>query len=223
MPTIKTYRIGNLFGVPMYVDLSFLFIALLVLVNTGNPLLGLLIAAGLGASILAHEFGHSLMAGKYGFRTRQITLTLLGGCAAMEGIPRAPKQEMAVALAGPGVSMVLAAGFLCLSVLTAWFQPLMSAFFILFAINAMLCVFNLIPGFPMDGGRVLRAWLCRKKSRPDATYTAMIVGRVFACLIAVWGVINILSGNFGGITQLLIAWFIWKAGWQEYVMSVYGG
>lgn len=223
MLTTKTFKIGKIFGIPTYVDMSFLFIALIALVNVKNPLLGILIAAGLGASILAHEFGHSLTARKYGFRTRQITLSMLGGCAMMEGIPRVPRQEIAVALAGPGVSMALSFGFLCLAVATSWFEPLMSVFAVLFAINAMLCVFNLLPGFPMDGGRVLRAWLCRKKSRPDATYTAMIVGRVFACLIAVWGGVNILSGNFGGITQLLIAYFIWKASWQEYVMSVYGG
>ena len=223
MLTTKTYKIGKILGIPTYVDMSFLFIAIVALVNTRNPLIGILVALGLGVSILAHEFGHSLTARKYGFRTRQITLSMLGGCAMMEGIPRIPRQEIVVALAGPAVSAALSLCFLALAIATCWFEPLMSVFIILFAINAMLCVFNLLPGFPMDGGRILRAWLCRKKSRPDATYTAMLVGRVFACLIAGWGIVNILTGNLGGLTQLLIAWFIWKASWQENVMAVYGG
>ena len=99
MLTTRTYRLGEMFGIPMYIDMSFLFIAATALFCAGNPLLGVFIAAGLGASIMAHEFGHSLTARNYGFRTRKITLSMLGGCAEMEGIPKVPRQEIAVALA----------------------------------------------------------------------------------------------------------------------------
>lgn len=223
MLTTRTYRLGEMFGIPMYVDMSFLFIAVLALLGTGNLFLGVFIAAGLGVSVMAHEFGHSLTAKKYGFGTRKITLSMLGGCAEMEDIPKIPKHEIAVALAGPGVSLALFFGFMCLAFILAFIQPVAVAFLYLSAINAMLCLFNLLPGFPMDGGRVLRAWLSRKKSRSEATRMAMNVGRIFAVLLACWGVFNLLSGNFGGITSLLISWFIWQAGWQEYMMSLYGG
>jgi len=123
MLTTKTYRLGELFGIPMYIDMSFLFIAVMALFCVGNPLLGVFVAAGLGASIMAHEFGHSLMARKYGFRTRKITLSMLGGCAEMEGIPKIPNQEIAVALAGPGVSFALSLGFGCLAFAFAFVQP----------------------------------------------------------------------------------------------------
>ena len=223
MLTTKTYRLGEMFGIPMYIDMSFLFIAVMALFCVGNPLLGVFIAAGLGVSIMAHEFGHSLTARNYGFMTQKITLSMLGGCAEMEGIPKVPRQEIAVALAGPGISFVLSLGFGCLVFIFAFVQPVATIFICLSIINAMLCLFNLLPGFPMDGGRVLRAWLSRKKSRPEATWIAMNVGRVFAVLLACWGIFNLLSGNIGGITSLLISWFIWQAGWQEYMMSMYGG
>ena len=223
MLTTKTYRIGEMFGIPMYIDMSFLFIAMMALFCAGNPLLGVFIAVGLGVSIMAHEFGHSLMAKNYGFRTRKITLSMLGGCAEMEGIPKTPRHEIMVALAGPGVSLALMIGFGFLAVVFGFARPVCAVFVYLAVINVMLCLFNLLPGVPMDGGRVLRAWLSRKKSRPEATRIAMNVGRVFAVLFACWGVLNLLSGNFGGITSLLISWFIWQAGWREYIMSMYGG
>lgn len=223
MPSLKTYRICEAFGIPLYVDMSFLFIAALMLFGAGHLFIGVLVAVGLGVSITAHEFGHSLTARKYGFRTRKITLSMIGGCAEMEGMPKIPKQEMAVALAGPAVSLVLVLVFGCLAFISAFIQPIFTAFIYLSVINAVLCLFNLLPGFPMDGGRVLRAWLSRKKSRQEATRTAMNVGRVFAVLLACWGVFGLLGGNLGGITSLLISWFIWRAGWQEYMMSLYGG
>ena len=192
MPTMKTFSIGRAFGIPMYVDMSFFFIGILMLVGSGNPIVGIFIALGLGISIMAHEFGHSLMARKYGFRTRKITLSMIGGCAEMEAIPKVPSQEIMVAVAGP-------------------------------VINAILAIFNLLPGFPMDGGRVLRAWLSRKRSRQDATRIAMNVGRIFAVILACWGAFCVFSGNLGGVMSLLVSWFIWQAGWQEYMMSIYGG
>ena len=223
MLTTRTYRLGEMFGIPMYIDMSFLFIAVMALFCVGNPLIGVFIAVGLGVSIMAHEFGHSLTARNYGFRARKITLSMLGGCAEMEGIPKVPRQEIAVALAGPGISFTLSLGFGCLVFVFAFVQPVATIFVCLSIINTMLCLFNLLPGFPMDGGRVLRAWLSRKKSRIEATRIAMNVGRVFAVLLACWGILNLLSGNFSGITSLLISWFIWQAGWQEYMMSMYGG
>lgn len=223
MLNFKSFKLGVAFGIPVYVDVSFLFIAAMLLLGVGNPLTGALVAAGLGFSIVAHEFGHSLTARKYGFATRKITLSMIGGCAELEGIPKISKQEMLVALAGPGVSLLMVAAFFGCAIATSFFKPIMESFVWLSAINAALCAFNLLPGFPMDGGRVLRAWLSRKRPRQAATRIAMNVGRVFAVILACWGVFNVASGNIGGATSILISWFIWQAGWQEYMMSIYGG
>jgi len=219
----KVFQLGSAFGIPLYVDISFLFIAVLVLMCGMGFLFGVLITVGFGFSILAHEFGHCLVARKYRCRTRKITLSMLGGCAELESIPKVPKQEMLVALAGPGTSLALAVVFSVVAFLFCRVAFLFQSFTVLSGLNAGLGFFNLLPGFPMDGGRILRAWLSRKKPRQDATRTAMNVGRVFAALFACWGVFNIMSGNIGGLISLLISWFIWQAGWQEYMASVYGG
>ena len=222
-PLTRTFSLGSLFGIPLYVDASFFFVAALVALGPGDFMAGLFVAAGLGASILAHEFGHSLTARRYGFATRRITLSALGGCAEIEGIPSVPSHEALVALAGPAVSFALAVLFFGLSFALAPLKHLLTASIWLCLTNAVLCAFNLLPGFPMDGGRVLRAWLSRKRSRVDATRTAMNVGRVFAVLLACWGAFNVMSGNLGGATSLLISWFIWRAGWAEYEAVLRGG
>lgn len=224
MLTTREYRLGAAFGVPVYLDLSFLFIAALACAAVGSLLAGLAFAACVGASVVAHEFGHILVARKYGFGTRRVTLSALGGCAEMFSIPKDPGQEMAVAFAGPVVSAALSVVSVCLVFPVAFLAPPLGAVLVYAAVvNAVLCVFNLLPGFPMDGGRILRAWLSRRKSRPDATRAAMNVGRVFAVLLACWGSVCLLSGHFAGVVSLLISWFIWRAGWQEYETTLYSG
>lgn len=223
MPVTRTFSMGSLFGVPLYVDGSFFFTAAIVALTVPGFVASLMVVAGFGASILAHEFGHSLTARRYGFETRRITLSAMGGCAEMDGIPKVPAQEALTALAGPGVSFALSFACLLLAFALAPLKHLLPVFTWLCAMNAVLGLFNLLPGFPMDGGRVLRAWLSRKRSRSDATRIAMNVGRVFAVVLACWGVFNVMSGNVGGAVSLLISWFIWRAGWQEYMMSLRGG
>jgi Zn-dependent protease len=222
MINIKTYKLGKLFDIPIYIDISFFAIAFLILLGTGNLISSIFIMLGFGVSILAHEYGHALTANKYGIHTKKITLSILGGCAEIERIPKDPSQEMHISIMGPIVSFGL---FLCFSIFSFIFiaiKPIMTLFILFAAINLILGIFNLLPGFPMDGGRILRAWLSRKKIRSKATYIAMNVGRIFAIILASIGIINLLLLNFNGINSLLISWFIWHAGWQEYQMSLYG-
>jgi len=212
IPMIKKWKVCECFGIPLYVDVTFIALAVMCMLSSGSIIGGLLGAVLLAFSIVAHELGHSLTARKFGCPTRLIVLSVLGGCAALEKLPRSPKQELLVAVAGPAVSFALGViGIAC---------GAMASFIVL---NFCLGLFNLLPGFPMDGGRVLRAALQMKLPRVKATWWAMRVGRVVACILGGLGFIALLHGGVNGLMLMLIAWFIWKAGHQEYIaVSCYG-
>ena len=139
---------------------------------------GLTLIVLLFGCVLLHEFGHALTARRFGIATRYITLLPIGGLALLESMPRDPRQEIVVALAGPAVNLVIAAGAWLAMRLAGESGVLFSLPFgqgllpTLLAANLMLAVFNLLPAFPMDGGRVLRAALSLRMDRLRATRTA---------------------------------------------------
>jgi stage IV sporulation protein FB len=167
------------------------------------------------ASIVLHELGHALVARRYGIGTRDITLWPVGGVATLERIPERPREELAVALAGPAVNVVIAGVLFAALVAGQWaFDPrvvsLVGGPFVarVLALNLLMAGFNLLPAFPMDGGRVLRALLATRRSRVAATVLAARVGRVLAVGLAVAGV-------FFSPSLVLVAIFVWLAGQQE--------
>ena len=169
-------------------------------------LLGTVFLVGVFASVLLHELGHALVARRYGVRTRNILLTPIGGIANLEGMPRDPKAELAVALAGPAVNVVLAAALGMVLLVTGWsgfglLQPLLFA-------NVSLALFNLLPAFPMDGGRALRADLAMGIGSRRATAVAVGLGKVVAVLMAIAGLVY-------NPMLLVIAVFVWFAGAAE--------
>ena len=175
---------------------------------------GLMTAIGLFASVALHELGHSVVAIRKGCRPRDILLLPIGGVAQMDRLPTRPMDEFQVAIAGPAVSFLLAVtGWGAANLLARWgmFRPAL-AFSLLGAVNLMLALFNLLPSFPMDGGRIFRAWLTPKLGRLMATQIAAKVGRFMAI---VFGVIGLLKLN---VFLILIAFFIYQAAGSEYRM-----
>ena len=181
-----------------------------------------LAAAGLLLSIALHELGHSLVAMAFGCKVRDITLMLIGGRATLLSMPRKAWQEFLVAIAGPAVSLLLALIGLVLIPMLPLLPNVAKASFAIFGyINLVLGLFNLAPAFPMDGGRVLRAFLQQFfMTRLKATWIASRIGRILAIVFALWNIFSYLHDpdNFGGylIIRLLVAWYIYRAAEQEY-------
>ena len=211
----SSYEIARPFGIPIRLDMSLIILLFFFVSDSGSPFYGLAAGVALLLSITLHELGHSLVAMAFGCRVRDITLMMMGGCATLLNMPRKAWQEFLVAAAGPAVSLLLG---------LFWFMPHAGpvADFIKYQVgglNIVLGVFNLLPAFPMDGGRILRAILQQFfMSRLKATWIAVRVGQLVALLMAVSVGYSFLSGNAHGfmLIRLLIAFYIYRAAGQEY-------
>jgi len=181
--------------------------------------LGIAAALGLFACVVLHELGHSLVAMRFGFPISSITLWLFGGIAQLDEMPEDWKQELFIAIAGPIVSVALAGisyvGFRLMP--TGDAVGIASVKFLLgylALMNLVLAIFNMMPGFPMDGGRVLRALLARNRPYARATQIAAEVGKLFALLLGLFG----LFGG-GGLFLVAIAFFIYIGASSEAQMT----
>lgn len=170
-------------------------------------------ALALFLSIVLHELAHAIVAARYGLRVRSITLFLFGGVADLQEEPPSPKAEMSMALAGPMASLAIAVTLLALAT-AGWATGLQTPWWnvvgYLGAMNLLLFVFNMIPAFPLDGGRVLRAWLWgRSGDLRKATRSASTSGSVFGILMMALGALVMILGNvIGGLWWILIGYFI---------------
>lgn len=185
-----SWKLGQVAGIDLYVHATFLLIFLMFPgVFDGGPMApwNILLVLSVFACVLLHELGHALMARQFGIQTRDITLYPIGGFARLERMPRAPTAELLITLAGPAVNFAIAAGLLPLLILWPGESFSVSAMFLgsLMTINLFLGLFNLVPAFPMDGGRILRAFLSHWLGRLRATVIAARVGRALAVCFAV--------------------------------------
>lgn len=215
------YRLCELFGIPIYVDISFAILLLIFVTSGGSLFFGVSTALVLAISVVLHELGHSLTARAFGYPTRDITISLLGGCASLIALPRKAYQELLTALAGPLVSFLLAGLVVLLDVFGV---PVENAYLrgvlqYVFFLNLMLGAFNLLPGFPMDGGRIFRSVMRAFTTKAKATFIAMWVGRVFAAILALKGLHSIFTGGSWGFVTILIAYMIWREGYREYLIA----
>ncbi len=209
-------KLGRLFGIDVYMHLTFLLLLAWVGASYYLPNRDLAEAAGailfivlLFAIVVLHELGHALTARRFGIQTRDITLLPIGGVARLERMPDDPRQELLVAVAGPAVNVLLA-GVIALFMLAAGgADPLGEVSFVggsflgrLVWINVGLALFNMIPAFPMDGGRVLRALLAMRMDYVKATRAAASVGQALALG---FGFLGLFTNPF----LVLIALFVW--------------
>jgi Zn-dependent protease len=212
-----SWRLGRIAGIDIEIHATFAFllawIALLEYRRTqtvAGVVTGIVFILAVFASVVLHEYGHALTARRYGVRTRSITILPIGGVASLERMPSQPKQELAIAIAGPIVTVTLVVVLWIL--LRALGTPLVlteanfedAPFLVrLMWVNVVLAVFNLLPAFPMDGGRVLRAALAMRFDYVQATRIAAVGGRAFALLFGFYGL------SAGNPFLVFIAIFVW--------------
>ena len=255
---MRGFHLGRLFGININIDWSWLFIFLLItwhlstLFGSFHPDWDIVLRWGTAviasllffASVLAHELAHSLMAMAQGIPVRNITLFLFGGVSNIQREPPSPKAEFLITIVGPITSIVLGVLFILLARLTtgpmdvtlaeptqvfAELNPLSTLLFWLGPINIVLGLFNLIPGFPLDGGRILRSllWAITDNLR-QATRWASWVGQAIAWLMIVSGIAMIFgvtipffgTGFLNGLWLAFIGWFLNSASIQSYQQVV---
>jgi Zn-dependent protease/predicted transcriptional regulator len=221
-----SWKIGRLWGIDIFMHVTFLLIVGWLAVNYWFELHnwsavfnGVLFILILFLCVVMHEYGHALTARRYGIKTRDITLYPIGGVARLERIPEKPIEELWVALAGPAVNLVIAFVlfvilFLTHSPITLHDLNIASGSFLtrLLTINLVLVGFNLLPAFPMDGGRVLRAILAMNMDHTKATQIAANVGQAMAFL---FGFVGLFTDPF----LIFIALFVWIGAEQEASMA----
>jgi Zn-dependent protease len=217
-----SYHITRVLGIPIKAHITLLiFLPILALnissvTGIGSLFWGLLAALGLFASVALHELGHAVVALSKRIRVREILLLPIGGLAQLERMPERPADEFQIAIAGPIVSLFLAFFFGLLYFLFAVVlpAPLVMMVQVLASINLMLALFNLLPSFPMDGGRIFRAWLSPRIGHVAATRIAARTGRSLAILFGIWGLLRF------DLFIIAIAIFIYMAAGAEYRMVV---
>lgn len=235
---MAAFSIARIQGIRVTIDPSWILIFLLVTSSLSagylpeqlpgtSPAarwaLGAVLAAALFASVLAHEFSHALVARARRVHVDEIMLFIFGGVAKMRGEPREALSEFLIAAAGPALSIALGTVILFArgALDTVLPPPILAGLWWLGMINLSLAVFNLVPGFPLDGGRILRAILWwRMGDFERATIAAARTGQVIAgLLIGVGLALTVATGRFSWLWEVLIGWFLWSAAAQSIRMA----
>lgn len=232
----RSFRLFSLFGFEIKIDVSWLILAFLITWSLAQGLfphyikglstatywwMGIIGALGLFLSIIFHELSHSLVARRFGLPIKGITLFIFGGVAQMEEEPPSAQAEFMMAIAGPASSIVLGALFYLVLIMGksgAWPVAIVGIFGYLAFINWLLAGFNLLPAFPLDGGRVLRSALWKwKKNIRWATRISSNTGAVFGLFLIFLGIVQFFTGNFmNGIWWFVIGLFLQNAARMSY-------
>ena len=220
------WKLGTFAGIDVFIHATFLLLIgwigysyWLQFGTIAKVIEGILFILALFLCVVLHEYGHALTARRYGIKTRDITLYPIGGVARLERMPDKPIEELWVALMGPAVNVVIAALLFVFLYVSRGAVPMIgltvaSGDFLerLMAVNISLVLFNLIPAFPMDGGRVLRALLAMRLDYVRATQIAANIGQGLAFLFGLFGLFN-------NPFMLFIAFFVWIGASQEASMA----
>ena len=225
----SSVRLGTVSGIGIFAHWTFLVMLVGLFgfylyqgLSVVAALAGVALIVSVFGCVVLHELGHAFMARRFGIPTQDITLYPIGGVARLGRIPRKPKEEFLIAIAGPAVNLAIAGALYVVNNMVGTFVTLDAAMHtqsnilgLLMWINLGLVVFNLIPAFPMDGGRVVRAALATQMAYRTATHIASLIGQGLAVVFVIYGLIN-------GLWSLpLIAIFVFLAARQEvsYVME----
>src|SRR3990170_1268899 len=234
--TTSGFKLFRVLGIPIYINYTWFIVFSLVVYTLAVsyfPYLGpyyepfvrwimaFVAAIILFSSILLHELSHSYMAQKQGIRIKRITLFVFGGIAQMVGESRSPSGEMKIAAAGPALSLFLSGIFWSIVFVLKRdmaTSPVLAISYFLASTNMMLAVFNLIPGFPLDGGRMLRAFIWKRTNNLNkATLITSRIGKGFAILLIIGGLWHILQGVFiSGLWLIFVGMFLQQAADQGY-------
>jgi Zn-dependent protease len=202
-----SWRLGRMFGFPVEINLSFLLLLAVAFFAYGG-LAGVFVICLLFGSVVLHELGHALVARRLGVHVSGIELSFFGGAAKMVQMPRSADHEIAIAAAGPAVSLVLAGAGFGLGVATH-----VELFSWIGLINVILAGFNLIPALPMDGGRILRALLTRRMDFVRATDVSVTISRVAAIAFVLVG---LATSSF---MLVVLAPLLWMMGTRERMLA----
>jgi Zn-dependent protease len=221
----SSLKVASIFGIEVRIHLTFLLFLVWIwfsyyqVAGFAGAVQGVLFILALFACVLLHEFGHAFAARGFGIETPDITLLPIGGVARLNRIPDKPWQELVVAIAGPLVNVVIAGVLIFVIHTSASLEqleylenPRVELLAKLAAVNVMLVLFNLIPAFPMDGGRVLRALLAMAMPYARATQIAAWIGQGLAVVFGIFGI-------FGNPLLIFIAFFIFVGAQQEVAMA----
>ena len=226
MPEVQGIRIGRIFGIPIYLDLSWILIFGLITLSLAMQFtqehpqwttaehwtLGILTSTLFFASVVFHELAHSVVAQRYKIKVLSITLFIFGGLARIAREPTEAIQEFNIAIAGPVASAFLAGLFYLLTRIFPYSQMFGALSTHLYETNFLLAAFNLLPGFPLDGGRLFRAMVWgATKDYARATRVAGASGKIIAYGLIIFGVWSALNGKWGGIWLGFIGWFLLNA------------
>jgi Zn-dependent protease/predicted transcriptional regulator len=215
-----SFHIGTIAGIRVELHVTFLLFVVWAALSQGlltgdvvGALSGVVLLLSVFACVLLHELGHALMARRFGIRTRDIVLLPIGGVARLQRMPERPSQELLVALAGPAVNVVIAAALAW--ILSQWSMGRVAGEILqsLLQVNVLMLAFNLIPAFPMDGGRVLRALLATRLPYVRATRIAAGVGQGIALLFAVVG-----FGIFHNPMLIFVGLFVFLMAGEEHAV-----
>lgn len=209
-----SFRIASIAGIPIRVHVLFVLLVAVYALAPGTGRFEMAALAVLVACVLLHELGHAFVARRFGVRVVDITLWPLGGMARLAHIPESSRVEASIAIAGPAVNVVLALAALPFvlyfggDAASIESEPVIAQIAAAFVVvNALMAGFNLLPAFPTDGGRLVRAWFARKRSWADATARAVWIGRFLALGIAALG---IAWGLW--MLPIVAAWLWWAGG-----------
>ena len=212
-----SFKIFSIFGIPVELHISFLALMLLIyiialfnLIPSINILTAVLITL-IFATVVIHELSHSYIARRYGIKIQRIVLLPIGGISEMEEIPNEPAEELRIALAGPVANLIIAVITFAFIIIfgTLLSTVLYGALYYFTVVNLLLGLFNLLPAFPMDGGRILRAFLAERMDFIKATKLAATIGKQLAIIMAIIGV-------FFNFLLILVAIFVYLGAEGEY-------